>query len=164
MIPTLSEKLQSGAFTTRSEFSLRAFALTCLIVTLWINASEIFRYFIFVMPMIRQTLQMVPDIAPMNVPVFFLWGLWDSILTIVSVWFYWLHMERFGGSLKTALISGTTSWLFLFVLFWIAMFNMGLSTLETPAIALPLAWLEMVVAGFIAGKCFQRFIPVQQGA
>jgi hypothetical protein len=65
-----------------TKFPLRAFVLTCLIVSLWINASEIFRYFLFVMPMTRETLAMVPDVAPMSLPVFLIWGLWDTLLLV----------------------------------------------------------------------------------
>ena len=36
----------------------------------WINASEVFRYFAFVMPMMRQALPQVPDVAPMSVAIF----------------------------------------------------------------------------------------------
>jgi hypothetical protein len=65
------------AFRPR-RFPAKAFLLTCLIVSLWINASEIFRYFLFVMPLTRQTLSMLPDAAPMNLPVFLVWGVWDT--------------------------------------------------------------------------------------
>ena len=41
---------------------------------IWINASEVFRYFAFVMPMMREAFPMVPNVAPMNLPVFMIWG------------------------------------------------------------------------------------------
>jgi hypothetical protein len=37
------------------------------------------------------------------------------------------------------------------------MFNMGLARASTPAIALPLAWFELVVAAWLAAVCFGRF-------
>jgi hypothetical protein len=89
-------------------------------------------------------------------PVFLVWGVWDTILTVMVVWFCWLHIERFGASFLSVLAAGTASWLFLFVLFWIAMLNMGLARASTPAIALPLAWLEQVVAAWLATLCFRR--------
>ena len=138
-------------------FPAKAFLLTCLVVSVWINASEIFRYFIFVMPLTRQTLELLPGIAPMNLPVFLVWGVWDTILTVMAVWFCWLHIERFGAGVWSAAASGTLNWLFLFVLFWMAMLNMGLARAGTPAIALPLAWLELVVAAWLAVACFRRF-------
>jgi len=142
---------------TRPRFSPKAFILTCLIVGVWINLSEVFRYFAFVMPMTRKTLSMVPNVAPMNGGVFFIWGGWDTILTVMTVWVYWLHAERFGATNGTAVLAGTSNWLLLFVLFWIAMFNMRLAGSATLAVALPLAWLELVVAGLIAGFCFRRW-------
>jgi hypothetical protein len=138
-------------------FPLKAFVLTCLVVSLWINASEIFRYFVFVMPLTRETLEILPGVAPMNLPVFLVWGVWDTILTVMAVWYCWLHIERFGTGFWSVAASGTLSWLFLFVLFWIAMMNMGLARAATPAIALPLAWLELVIAALLAVACFRRF-------
>jgi hypothetical protein len=135
---------------TTARFPMRAFVLTFVVVSLWINASEIFRYFVFVMPMTRQTLAMVPNVAPMNLPVFLVWGLWDTLLVVMSVALTWLHVRAFGSSLRSAVIAGTHSWLFLFVPFWIAMLNMNLAEPATAAIALPLAWIELVVASVLA--------------
>lgn len=140
---------------TKAASPMRAFVLTFVIVSLWINASEIFRYFVFVMPMTRQTLAMVPDVAPMNLPVFLVWGLWDTLLVVMSVLLTWLYARVFGASFRSAVIAGTLAWLFFFVLFWIAMLNMNLATPATAAIALPLAWIELVVASILA----TRFLP-----
>jgi hypothetical protein len=140
---------------TKAGSSARAFALTFMIVSIWINASEIFRYFVFVMPMTRETLAMVPDVAPMNLPVFLVWGLWDTLLVVMSVLFTWLYAQAFGASLRSAVIAGTLSWLFFFMLFWVAMLNMNLAESATVAIALPLAWIELVIASVLA----MRFLP-----
>ncbi|OQW49954.1 hypothetical protein [Candidatus Raskinella chloraquaticus] len=129
---------------------LRSWMATFVAVTLWINLSEIFRYFVFVMPMTRATLFMVPDVAPMNLPVFLVWGVWDTILTVIAIWIYRLHEGRFGATRRAVVLSGTTCWALLFLLFWIAMLNMNLARLETALIALPLAWVEMIVAALIA--------------
>lgn len=51
---------------------------------------------------------------------------------------------------RAVVLSGTTCWALLFLLFWIAMLNMNLARLETALIALPLAWVEMIVAALIA--------------
>ena len=135
--------------------TIYAYAPTLLIVGLWINVSEILRYFVFIMPMTRQTLAVVPDVAPMNLPVFLVWGLWDSLLILMSITLTWLHRQAFGASLRSAVIAGTHAWLFLFVLFWVAMLNMNLATPLTMAVALPLAWIELVVASVLA----MRFLP-----
>ena len=140
---------------TTARFPTRAFVLTFVVVSIWINASEIFRYFVFVMPMTRQTLAMVPNVAPMNLPVFLVWGLWDTLLVVMSVTLTWLYTQAFGAGMRSAVIVGTLSWLFFFVLFWIAMLNMNLAEPATAAIALPLAWVELVIAGVLA----MRFLP-----
>ena len=140
----------------RRPFPSGTFVVACLVVSVWVNASEVFRYFVFVMPLTREHLAMVPDIAPMSWPVFGVWALWDTLLVVMAVLVYWLYAERFGASVRSSIIAGTVSWLFLFVLFWVAMFNMSLAPLRVVAIALPLAWFELVVASLIARWCFAR--------
>ncbi|RJF86385.1 hypothetical protein D3874_04550 [Oleomonas cavernae] len=144
--------------TTRPPFPLRAFVLTCLVVSIWVNASEIFRYFAFVMPMTRETLAMVPGVAPMDLTVFLAWGLWDTLLVAMTVAIYWLAAERFGEGWGIVVLAGTLSWLFFFALFWLAMLNMNLADTSTLAIALPWAWLELVVASAIARPCLWKFV------
>jgi hypothetical protein len=142
----------------RTTFPWHAFVLTCVITSLWVNASEIFRYFVFVKPMMRSALSAaVPGVAPMDLPVFLIWSAWDTVLVLMSVLFYWLYAQQFGTTLKSALVAGTLNWLFFFVLFWVGLMNMGLAQRGLIAIALPLAWLECVVACWIAQKCFLRF-------
>lgn len=54
-------------------FNLKQFLIVVLLVSIWVNASEVFRYFVIVMPETRQFLSMVPNIAPMDWGVFFVW-------------------------------------------------------------------------------------------
>ena len=77
----------------------------------------------------------------MSWPVFGVWAVWDSIVVLMNVTIYWLYAERFGPSLRSGVIAGSLAWLFLFVLFWIALFNMNLTSFRVLAVALPLAWL-----------------------
>jgi len=135
----------------------RALLLSGLFATIWINASEVFRYFVFVMPMMRDELAMVPDIAPMNWGVFAIWGAWDTLLTVKVVVITWLVTERFGSSLRAALWAGFACWCFFFVLFWVGQFNMNLASPALVATALPLALLEMVVASVIVMWGLKRF-------
>jgi len=125
--------------------------------TLWINASEVFRYFALVMPMMRSALPQIPDVAPMNLPVFAIWGVWDTILVAVATGFAWLFFERLGGGCRNALLAGTAIWLAIFCIFWLAAFNMNLAPGNVALTALPLAWLEMVVAAGIVDLCRTRF-------
>jgi len=133
-----------------NKFPIKNFIITSLIVSIWINISEVIRYFGFVMPMTREELSTVPGVAPMSIPVFAVWGVWDTILVIMVVFFYWLYTQSFDISIKSALISGTLSWVFFFVLFWMGLMNMGLASFELAALALSWAWLELVIASLIA--------------
>ena len=122
---------------------------TLLIIALWINASEVFRYFLFVMPMMREALASVADVAPMSLPVFLIWGIWDTILLIAVTGFVWLYLERFGWTRSNALLAGSLVWGAIFGILWLGLYNMNLATPAILAIALPLSWLELVVAALI---------------
>lgn len=140
----------------QSEFNLKQFVIITLLVSIWVNASEIFRYFIIVMPEVREFLSAVPDVAPMNLAVFSIWGLWDTLLTALIVFMFWLVSQRFGNNLRSVIIAGTASWVFFFVLFWVGMVNMRLSEWSLALTALPLAWFETVVASLIASRLYAR--------
>jgi hypothetical protein len=133
--------------TTRS--AGQAFLLASVLNTVWINLSEVFRYFAFVMPMMRDSLPQLPKVAPMNLPVFLIWGVWDTILVTVATGGAWLMLERFGNSFRMAILAGTAIWLGVFVILWLGLWNMNLATLPVLAVALPLALLEMIVAALI---------------
>lgn len=120
-----------------------------LLAFLWINASEVFRYFAFVMPMTRTAMSQVADAAPMTIPVFLVWGAWDTLLFACVSVIAWLHFERFGGGIASILAVGTLLWATIFVLFWLATWNMNMTRAAIPLMALPLAWLEMAVAAAI---------------
>jgi hypothetical protein len=135
--------------TTKPKFPTGSFIRAFLINTLWINASEVFRYFAFVMPMMRKALPSVENVAPMNAVVFAIWGGWDTILIAVVTLFVWLFLERFGYTLRNATIGGTLCWMSIFVILWLGLFNMNLATPKILAIALPLALLELLIAAYI---------------
>lgn len=88
--------------------------------------------------------------------VFSIWSFWDTLLTAWVVFTFWLVASAFGNTLRSVLLSGTAFWAFFFVLFWVGMFNMGLTELRLARIALVLAWVEMIVACFIASKLHAR--------
>ena len=123
---------------------------------LWINISEIFRYLFFVMPMMRSTLVEIENVAPMNLPVFLLWGIWDTILVLAITFFSWLYLDRFGFNKINSIIAGTYFWIAVFIILWLGLLNMNLATLNILLIALPLAWLEMVVAALIVSATYHR--------
>jgi len=135
--------------STTKTWPARRLFWTVLIVALWINASEVFRYFAFIMPMMRDAFSDVIDVAPMNLPVFLIWGLWDTILLTAVMGFVWFYLDRFGWTIPNALLAGTLVWLAIFGILWLGLFNMNLATPLILAVALPLSWLELVVAALI---------------
>ncbi|WP_109314892.1 hypothetical protein [Pseudovibrio ascidiaceicola] len=127
----------------------RAFWLALLLNFLWINASEVFRYFAFVMPLMRSSLPQVQDVAPMNLPVFMIWGVWDTVLVFATTGLSWLLLERFGPTLRNAIYAGSAIWATVFIILWLGLWNMNLATTQVVLTALPLAWLEMLIAALI---------------
>lgn len=116
---------------------------------IWINLSEVFRYFAFVMPMMREAFPILPDVAPMNIPVFLIWGIWDTILVFAVCMIAWLALDKFGSTIRVAVLAATGIWATIFVILWLGLFNMNLATPAIVLVALPLAWIEMFVAVMI---------------
>jgi hypothetical protein len=116
---------------------------------IWINVSEFFRYLLFVLPMMRQSFPQIPGITDMDAATFLIWGVWDAILIVAVTASSWLALARFGATFRNAVAVGTANWLAIFVTLWLGLYNMTLATGAVLAIALPLAWIEMVVAALI---------------
>lgn len=140
----------------KKEFLAKDFIVITIITSLWVNASEVFRYFVLVRPEMHEYLSVVPNVADMNWGIFAIWGLWDTLLTALYVFLFWLCAQTFGNNLKSILISGFMSWCFFFLLFWVGMANMNLSSWSYLLIVLPLALIETLVAAFIASKLYLR--------
>ncbi len=121
----------------------------------WINLSEVLRYFVFVMPMMRAAFPQIADVAPMNLPVFLVWGIWDTILVAAATVIPWMALDRFGNSIRNAVLAGAAVWVTIFGILWLGLFNMNLATPGILAAALPLALFEMVVAALIVGRCLK---------
>jgi hypothetical protein len=140
-----------NAITQSPETSRRLSPLTMALIVnfVWINASEVFRYFAFVMHMMREAFPMVTDVAPMNLPVFMIWGVWDTILVLTATIVPWMAMEAFEASVWRAVLYGTGVWMAVFVLLWLGLYNMNMATSNVLAVALPLAWVEMVIAALV---------------
>ena len=124
------------------------------IVSIWINISEVFRYFVLVMPRVKSFFEARPDIARMDPVIFSIWGFWDTLLTAVLVFIFWLYAKSFGNNSKSVFISGTLVWSAIFVIFWVAVANMGLSSWDMLQITLPLSFLEMIVGAWIASRLY----------
>lgn len=123
----------------------------------WINCSEIFRYFVFVMPMMRGAFPEL-DVAPMNLTVFAIWGIWDTLLILMVTGFFWLYLERFGATVFNALIAGSLATLSIFGILWLGIYNMNLAPIQVVLTALPLAWLELVIASLIVQRFMKKFL------
>lgn len=130
-------------------FPWRGFLWTALIAGIWINVSEVVRYFAFVMPMLRDAFPQIADVAPMDIGVFAIWGLWDTILVLTVTGAIWICLDRFGPGIRNSILAATFVWAAIFVILWLGVWNMGLTTPSIIAIALPLAWLELAIAGLI---------------
>ncbi|MBX2818727.1 MAG: hypothetical protein KTR29_03570 [Rhodothermaceae bacterium] len=141
---------------TATPFNTRTYILVTLIVSLWVHASETFRYFLFIIPEMQSFLAPLENVAPISLPIFVIWGVWDTLLTGMVVLMYWLYTRHFGSSIRSVATTGILSWLFFFVLFWIGMWNMNLASPKALGIALPLSLMEMVVASFLAHWLYKR--------
>lgn len=127
-----------------------------VLIFLWVNASEIFRYFVYVMPMMRDAFPSLPDVAPMSWPIFLSWAVWDMVLVAAVSVIAWLSLTRFGSSARVVLLTGTGIWASIFVILWLGLWNMNLATGPIVSLALVLAWIEMVVATGIMGWGVRR--------
>ena len=130
----------------------RAFWLALLVNMVWINVSEVFRYFVFVMPMMRDALPTLENVAPMSWTIFLIWGVWDTILIFCVTGFIWIYLERFGCSLVSAIAGASFAWLGIFVILWLGLYNMNLTNLSVVGVALLLSWIELVVAALIVRR------------
>ena len=131
-------------------FQLKKFIVATLITSIWINASEVFRYFVFIRPRVRDFFDYKNGIAEIDVSIFTIWGLWDTLLTAVLVFAVWLCTQVYMQAKKVILISGTFIWASVFIIFWVATANMGLSEWSILFIALPLSLFEMLIGAWIA--------------
>jgi len=140
-----------------NSFNTRQFIIVVLITSIWVNASEVFRYFVFVMPRVKSYWNNLSSVTDMNVSIFAVWGLWDTILTVMVVFFFWLYSRVFGNNSRSVIISAILSWMFFFVLYWVGAANMGYSDWSILWITLPLSLIEIIVANFIASKLYLKY-------
>jgi hypothetical protein len=141
----------------KSELSIKNFVIISLLVSLWVNASEVFRYFVIVRAEMQTTLSMVPNVASMDLPIFSIWGIWDTLLTMLAVFMYYLFSEKFGRNISSIIKSATLVWALAFVLLWAGIANMNLARWSFIPIPLSLALFELVVATFLTDWLFEKF-------
>jgi hypothetical protein len=131
------------------EFPNQHFWTAIVANMLWINASEVFRYFVVLQSMVRRTFPQIPDVAPMNLGIFMIWGVWDTILIFAATFYFWLIFEKFGTHLRIVFFAATSVWATVFILLWLGMLNMNLATVEMLRAMLPMAWFEMLIAALL---------------
>ena len=136
-------------------FRFKQFALITLVVSIWINISEVFRYFVLVMPRVKAFFQDRSGIAEMDWSIFSIWGFWDTLLTGILVFIFWLYARSFGNTPKSVFVAGTLVWAAIFVIFWVASANMGLSSWKILLITLPLSLVEMWVGAWMASWLYR---------
>lgn len=137
-------------------FVAKDFIAITFLTSIWVNASEVFRYFVLVRPEMHEYLSTVPNVANINFAIFAIWGLWDTLLTALYVFLFWLCANVFGNNVKSILISGVMSWCFFFLLFWVGMANMNLSSWGYLLIVLPLALIETLIAAYIISRLYSQ--------
>lgn len=127
----------------------KKFILVILITSIWIHISEILRFFIIVLPEMRGKLAPIPEAIPIDEIRFFIWGIWDTVLTAAIVYITWLFTKHLGKTTKAVFLSSVVCWISFFLLFWIAMVNMNLSNLYLLTYTLPLTLIETTIGALI---------------
>jgi len=143
---------------TSTSFPPKQFIIITLIVSIWINLSEVFRYFVLVMPRTKAFFNDRSGLAQMDWGIFTIWGIWDTLLTALLVYVFWLHQRWLGNNLKAVLASANLAWLAVFVIFWVASANMGLASWNILWITLPLSWIEMFVGAWLASNLYRIMV------
>ena len=137
-------------------FKLKQFIIITLITSIWINIAEIFRAVVIAFPRIKAFFGSKIVVGEMSLGNALIWGLWDTILSIVLVFIFWLTAKTFGNNFKSIFISATITCAATLGIFWIATVNTGLGEWSTAFIVLPVAWIEMIIGAWIASKLYAR--------
>jgi len=109
------------------------------------------------MPQVKAYWNNLEHIADMNWFIFSIWGLWDTLLTAMLVFLFWLYSRVFGNNNRSVFVVGTLGWLFFFVLYWVGTANMGYSDWAILTITLPLSLVELIIAAWIAAFLYKKY-------
>ncbi len=134
-----------------SRITLLDYARTVFLISLWVHVSETFRYFLFIMPELRESLAAIPDVAPMNLSVFLIWVIWDTALAALLVFIYRLALSHYEKPDKAVIATTVIMWAFFWLL-WGGVINMGIGSSKLLLLALPLAGLEMFAGAWLTSK------------
>lgn len=138
---------------------VQAFWLALGINFIWINASEVWRYFQIVRPALLETFPSNPSIGAITPGIFASWMVWDTILIFAATGFYWLWLTRFRFGLSQAALASLAFTITVFGLIWIGIVNMGFVGTHFIYAALPPAWIEQLVAAALTYWVVSRARP-----
>lgn len=142
--------------STRKKLTKSPFVMALLFNMIWVNISEVVRYFGLVKPMLHETFPGQDNIAMVTPMIFGSWMVWDTILIFAGTGFYWLYLEKFGRTKSNAVLCASAFTLTVFGLLWLGIVNMGLLPTSFIWSALPLAWGEQVIAALIVNWCMRK--------
>ncbi len=137
-----------------NNFKLKQFVIITLITSIWINIAEIGRAIFVAFPRMKAFFADRIPIGEMEISNALIWGLWDTILTLVLVFIFWLTANTFGNNFKSIFISASVTCAATLGIFWIATVNTGLGEWSTAFIIFPIAWVEMMIGAWIASKLY----------
>ena len=141
------------------KFKFKQFVIITLITSVWVHIAETARAYFVAFPRMLSFFEgklQIIGLDQLQVSHALIWGLWDTILTAVLVFIFWLCSVAFGNNAKSIIISGTTTAFATIGIFWIANVNTGLGEWSTAFLLFPLAWLEMIIGAWIAMKLYTR--------
>jgi len=134
----------------------KAFWLALGLNFIWINISEVARYFGLIKPMLHDTYPGAEHIAVVSPGIFLSWMVWDTILIIAATGFFWMFLQQFGVTVRNITLSSLGFTVTVFGLIWIGVVNMGLAPSRFIWTALPLAWVEQFIAAGIVYWAIKR--------
>lgn len=143
----------------KNKFEIKPFVIITLITSVWIHIGEVLRALFVAFPRMEAFFAgriALNGLDQFNLAIAMIWGGWDTLLTAILVFTFWLCAQAFGNNLKSVLISGTTTSLATIGIFWIATVNSGLGEWSTAFILFPIAWAELVIGAWIASKLYAR--------
>ena len=142
-------------------FKLKQFVIITIITSIWIHIAETARAYFVAFPKMLSFFEGKIEIIGLDkvqVSHALIWGTWDMILTAVLVFLLWLCIQVFGKNIKSIIISGTVTSFATLGIFWIATVNSGLGEWSTAFTIFPIAWIELIIAAWIASKLYSKNI------
>ena len=143
----------------KGPFKFKQFVIITLITSIWIHIGETARAMLVAFPRMKDFFGdriNIIGLDQIDISHALIWGVWDTLLTAVLVFIFWLCAQAFGNNLKSIFISGTVTSFATIGVFWIATVNSGLGEWSAAFVIMPFAWIELVIGAFIASKLYER--------